>query len=110
MVLLTACFLMFMNSLELNLFCCCVSFFQDNYAVQSYEKAIAANNSGAFKWEIVPVMFWTFGLKLQDFVVFIFTTFMEVYKLAGQSPTRDYFHMRNFIVVLITGFSLCFFC
>ncbi|KAG0620544.1 hypothetical protein M758_4G224100 [Ceratodon purpureus] len=28
---------------------------QDDYAIQSYEKAIAANNSGAFKWEIVPV-------------------------------------------------------
>jgi acetyl-CoA C-acetyltransferase len=28
---------------------------QDDFAIQSYEKAIAANNSGAFKWEIVPV-------------------------------------------------------
>ncbi|XP_024374217.1 acetyl-CoA acetyltransferase 1 isoform X2 [Physcomitrium patens] len=28
---------------------------QDDYAIQSYEKAIAANNSGLFKWEIVPV-------------------------------------------------------
>ncbi|KAH7301013.1 hypothetical protein KP509_23G008000 [Ceratopteris richardii] len=28
---------------------------QDNYAIQSYERAITAQNSGAFKWEIVPV-------------------------------------------------------
>jgi len=28
---------------------------QDDFAIQSYEKAIAANNSGAFKWEIAPV-------------------------------------------------------
>eukprot|EP00252_Welwitschia_mirabilis_P023834 TRINITY_DN6850_c0_g2_i3.p1 TRINITY_DN6850_c0_g2~~TRINITY_DN6850_c0_g2_i3.p1 ORF type:complete len:390 (+),score=78.03 TRINITY_DN6850_c0_g2_i3:201-1370(+) len=28
---------------------------QDNYAIQSFERAIAAQNSGAFAWEIVPV-------------------------------------------------------
>eukprot|EP00250_Pteridium_aquilinum_P008683 c18131_g1_i1 orf=337-1557(-) len=28
---------------------------QDNFAIQSYERAISAQNSGAFKWEIVPV-------------------------------------------------------
>ncbi|EFJ29932.1 hypothetical protein SELMODRAFT_146037 [Selaginella moellendorffii] len=28
---------------------------QDNYAVQSYERAIAAHTAGAFEWEIVPV-------------------------------------------------------
>lgn len=28
---------------------------QDNYAIQSYERAIAAHSSGAFSWEIVPI-------------------------------------------------------
>ncbi len=28
---------------------------QDAYAIQSFERAIAAQNSGAFAWEIVPV-------------------------------------------------------
>ncbi|MCO5569090.1 hypothetical protein L7F22_022797 [Adiantum nelumboides] len=28
---------------------------QDNFAVQSYERAISAQSGGAFKWEIVPV-------------------------------------------------------
>lgn len=28
---------------------------QDDYSIQSYERAIQAHNSGAFKWEIVPV-------------------------------------------------------
>ncbi|KOM28022.1 hypothetical protein LR48_Vigan484s000300 [Vigna angularis] len=28
---------------------------QDNYAIQSFERGIAAQDSGAFKWEIVPV-------------------------------------------------------
>lgn len=28
---------------------------QDNYAVQSFERGIAAQDSGAFAWEIVPV-------------------------------------------------------
>nr|AIK21787.1 acetyl-CoA C-acetyltransferase [Panax notoginseng] len=28
---------------------------QDNYAIQSFERGIAAQNSGAFAWEIVPV-------------------------------------------------------
>ncbi|KAH7315485.1 hypothetical protein KP509_21G051500 [Ceratopteris richardii] len=28
---------------------------QDNFAIQSYERAISAQESGAFKWEIVPV-------------------------------------------------------
>lgn len=28
---------------------------QDNFAVDSYKRAISAHNSGAFKWEIVPV-------------------------------------------------------
>ncbi|KAK7371817.1 hypothetical protein VNO80_05182 [Phaseolus coccineus] len=28
---------------------------QDNYAIQSFERGIAAQESGAFKWEIVPV-------------------------------------------------------
>ncbi|KAG6551651.1 hypothetical protein Mapa_006737 [Marchantia paleacea] len=28
---------------------------QDDYSIQSYERAIAANNAGAFQWEIVPV-------------------------------------------------------
>ncbi|KAI5059217.1 hypothetical protein GOP47_0025536 [Adiantum capillus-veneris] len=28
---------------------------QDNFAIQSYERAISAQSSGAFKWEIVPV-------------------------------------------------------
>lgn len=28
---------------------------QDDYAIQSFERGIAAQNSGAFAWEIVPV-------------------------------------------------------
>lgn len=28
---------------------------QDNYAIQSFERGIAAQESGAFSWEIVPV-------------------------------------------------------
>lgn len=28
---------------------------QDNYAVQSFERGIAAQEGGAFAWEIVPV-------------------------------------------------------
>jgi acetyl-CoA acetyltransferase len=28
---------------------------QDNFAIQSYEKAIAAQKNGSFDWEIVPV-------------------------------------------------------
>lgn len=30
-------------------------FVQDNFAVQSFERGIAAKDSGAFAWEIVPV-------------------------------------------------------
>lgn len=41
-----------------------VDCFQDDFAVQSYEKAIAANNSGAFKWEIVPVIRSTLHLRI----------------------------------------------
>jgi hypothetical protein len=29
--------------------------FQDNFAVQSNERGIAARDSGAFAWEIIPV-------------------------------------------------------
>lgn len=28
---------------------------QDDYAIQSFERAIAARDSGAFSWEIAPV-------------------------------------------------------
>lgn len=28
---------------------------QDNYAIQSFERGIAGQESGAFAWEIVPV-------------------------------------------------------
>jgi acetyl-CoA C-acetyltransferase len=28
---------------------------QDSYAIQSFERGIAAQDSGAFAWEIVPV-------------------------------------------------------
>lgn len=28
---------------------------QDNYAIQSFERGIAARDSGAFAWEITPV-------------------------------------------------------
>lgn len=28
---------------------------QDNYAIQSFERGIAAQESGAFSWEIAPV-------------------------------------------------------
>ena len=28
---------------------------QDNYAIQSFERGISAQDSGAFAWEIVPV-------------------------------------------------------
>nr|GME16956.1 acetyl-CoA acetyltransferase, cytosolic 1 [Ipomoea batatas] len=28
---------------------------QDDFAIQSFERGIAANNAGAFAWEIVPV-------------------------------------------------------
>jgi len=28
---------------------------QDNYAIESYERALAAHRSGAFRWEIIPV-------------------------------------------------------
>ena len=31
------------------------SFLQDNYAIQSFERGIAAQESGAFAWEIAPV-------------------------------------------------------
>lgn len=30
-------------------------YMQDDYAVQSFERGIAANEAGAFAWEIVPV-------------------------------------------------------
>ena len=30
-------------------------FLQDNYSVQSFERGIAAQEAGAFAWEIVPV-------------------------------------------------------
>lgn len=33
----------------------CLLGLQDNFAVQSFERGIAAQESGAFKWEIVPV-------------------------------------------------------
>lgn len=32
-----------------------LSFPQDNHAIQSFERAIASQESGAFTWEIVPV-------------------------------------------------------
>lgn len=32
-----------------------VFFPQDNYAVQSFERGISAQESGSFAWEIVPV-------------------------------------------------------
>lgn len=32
-----------------------LSFSQDNAAILSYERGIAAHESGAFKWEMVPV-------------------------------------------------------
>ena len=28
---------------------------QDNFAIQSFERGIAAQNEGAFTWEIAPV-------------------------------------------------------
>lgn len=28
---------------------------QDSYAIQSFERGIAAQNSGHFSWEVVPV-------------------------------------------------------
>lgn len=28
---------------------------QDNYAIQSFERGIAAQDAGAFTWEIAPV-------------------------------------------------------
>ena len=33
---------------------------QDAYAIQSNERGIAARDSGAFAWEIVPVFFFYF--------------------------------------------------
>lgn len=32
---------------------------QDDYAIQSFERGIAARDSGAFDWEITPVRFKT---------------------------------------------------
>lgn len=33
----------------------CLWSLQDNFAVQSFERGIAAKDAGAFSWEIVPV-------------------------------------------------------
>jgi acetyl-CoA acetyltransferase len=30
---------------------------QDNFSIQSYEKAIAAQKNGGFDWKIIPVRF-----------------------------------------------------
>lgn len=35
--------------------------FQDTYAIQSFERGIAAKTSGAFTWEIVPARILTHG-------------------------------------------------
>ena len=32
---------------------------QDDYAIESYERALAAHRSGAFRWEIIPVSYST---------------------------------------------------
>ena len=40
---------------------------QDDYAVQSFERGIAAQEAGAFAWEIVPVSLFFMFFSLMTF-------------------------------------------
>lgn len=42
---------------------------QDNYAIQSFERGIAAQDSGAFQWEIAPVRQLVLRMQLVLFIV-----------------------------------------
>jgi hypothetical protein len=41
----------FVNVLAVSIY----ALLQDSYAIQSFERGIAAQNSGHFSWEVVPV-------------------------------------------------------
>lgn len=40
---------------------------QDDYAVQSFERGIAAQEAGAFTWEIVPVSIFLYRFWLKRY-------------------------------------------
>nr|GMD35950.1 acetyl-CoA acetyltransferase, cytosolic 1-like [Ipomoea batatas] len=72
---------------------------QDSYAIQSFERGIAAQSSGAFGWEIVPVRFqacslygsvfkniWYESVFIFYFYEFVFYTQVEISGGRGKPP------------------------
>lgn len=52
---------------------------QDDYAIQSFERGIAARDSGAFDWEITPVRFKTNFTKKNGCLEFLNFMLMAMY-------------------------------
>ena len=54
---------------------------QDDYAVQSFERGIAAQEAGAFTWEIVPVSIFLYHLLLMPYIYLVNTIIDWSYRL-----------------------------